>query len=192
MYFLLGVHFLGIDDSNLEGGLAGALVVIMLWLARTIYHQATSKSKEDSARIGLEEKQIRLEQTLTDLVAESIAEGKLVRLAYQANTKVLSTVSENLGALTGLITSVTASYDKKLDTLEELIRERADQTDALLRQVGEKVETIGTATEDGLVIQFIDSTGNIISTMTAVPHIKEGSFSSTYIVRIDEPEKEEE
>lgn len=192
MYFLLGVHFLGIDDSNLEGGLAGALAVIMLWLARTIYHQATSKSKEDSARIGLEEKQIRLEQTLTDLVAESIAEGKLTRLAYQANTKVLSTVSENLGALTGLITSVTASYDKKLDTLEELIRERADQTDALLRQVGEKVETIGTATEDGLVIQFIDSTGNIISTMTAVPHIEEGSFSSTYIVRIDEPEKEEE
>lgn len=192
MYFLLGVHFLGIDDSNLEGGLAGALAVIMLWLARTIYHQATSKSKEDSARIGLEEKQIRLEQTLTDLVAESIAEGKLTRLAYQANTKVLSTVSENLGALTGLITSVTASYDKRLDTLEELIRERADQTDALLRQVGEKVETIGTATEDGLVIQFIDSTGNIISTMTAVPHIEEGSFSSTYIVRIDEPEKEEE
>lgn len=192
MYFLLGVHFLGIDDSNLEGGLAGALAVIMLWLARTIYHQATSKSKEDSARLGLEEKQIRLEQTLTDLVAESIAEGKLTRLAYQANTKVLSTVSENLGALTGLITSVTASYDKKLDTLEELIRERADQTDALLRQVGEKVETIGTATEDGLVIQFIDSTGNIISTMTAVPHIEEGSFSSTYIVRIDEPEKEEE
>ena len=84
------------------------------------------------------------------------------------------------------------SYDKKLGTLEELIRERADQTDALLRQVGEKVETIGTATEDGLVIQFIDSTGNIISTMTAVPHIEEGSFSSTYIVRIDEPEKEEE
>lgn len=192
MYFLLGVHFLGIDDSNLEGGLAGALAVIMLWLARTIYHQATSKSKEDSARLGLEEKQIRLEQTLTDLVAESIAEGKLTRLAYQANTKVLSTVSENLGALTGLITSVTASYDKRLDTLEELIRERADQTDALLRQVGEKVETIGTATEDGLVIQFIDSTGNIISTMTAVPHIEEGSFSSTYIVRIDEPEKEEE
>lgn len=192
MYFLLGIHFLGIDDSNLEGGLAGALAVIMLWLARTIYHQATSKSKEDSARLGLEEKQIRLEQTLTDLVAESIAEGKLTRLAYQANTKVLSTVSENLGALTGLITSVTASYDKRLDTLEELIRERADQTDALLRQVGEKVETIGTATEDGLVIQFIDSTGNIISTMTAVPHIEEGSFSSTYIVRIDEPEKEEE
>ena len=192
MYFLLGIHFLGIGDSGLEGGLAGALAVGMLWLARTIYHQVTSKSKEDSARIGLEEKQVRLEQTLTDLVAESVAEGKLIRLAYQANTKVLSTVSENLGALTGLITSVTASYDKKLGTLEELIRERADQTDALLRQVGEKVETIGTATEDGLVIQFIDSTGNIISTMTAVPHIEEGSFSSTYIVRIDEPEKEEE
>lgn len=189
MYFLLEEFILGVPDTGLEYGLAGALAVALIWLARTIYYQLTSQDEEDTARIGLEEKQIKLEQDLTTLVAESVAEGKLIRLAYQANTKVLTTVSESMGALTALITSVTASYDKQLGMLEELIRDRADQTDALLRHMEERVETIGVSTDAGLVIQFIDSSGTVVSTMTAMPQTLEGD-SSMYVVRIDSPESE--
>lgn len=157
-YIFLAQESLGIPQ--LEGGIVGAVLVLLGFALRTLYQMVMSDRKETAYAENAAKRRDDLDNKLLSLVERSIISSERSTEAYEKTTTAyeqgVGIIKDNCEAIKSLSTTLTAFkevLDHNTRTIEELANQGGlfqplvDRVE-ILDQTGEKLAEIKIASSD--------------------------------------------
>lgn len=161
--------YLGVDPTVVESTLVSVMFVIVLWLLKLLYEA----SKRD-------DKQLVLEQTLAKIAADSIAESRLLRQAFDNNATALACLTADIKTSFGALVEELKTVVQGISGIKLEIQEQSTEAAAILKELqGNLLKT----SETTVVVK--DSEDNIIAKFTATPE------NGVLVVRFSSTEEKE-